>query len=305
MSVFDYLKNIFIILVLLQIAPALFDGIKGQYGKYIFPRTRFALIKVKGVLYNSQHYNKYLKKYFEDDSIKGILLKMECPGAASGTAYALFNEIMTLKKEYPAKPIVTLVENICASGGYYVACATDAIICPASSLIGSIGANLPYLFQLQEFIEQYKIKYESIKAGKYKGVADPFVMITPEEKQMLQNVIDDTYQQFIEDVVKTRKLSTADTTKWADGKIFSGRQAHKLGLVDIVGSASDAVALLREKALVEKDQKIEWIKPVQKLSLWSLFAGRSSGQEGESIFSSVLSNLLNKFNSGHINSCVF
>jgi len=305
MKVFDYLKNILIVLVILQIAPILFENIRAQYSTYIFPRTRFALIEVKGVLYNSEKYNKYLKQYFEDDSIKGIMLKMECPGSASGTAHALFNEITKLKKQYPAKPIITLVENICASGGYYMACATDGIICPASSLIGSIGANLPYLFQLQNFIEQHNVKYESIKAGKYKSVADPFVTITPEEKAMLQSVIDDTYNQFIQDVVTTRKLSTTDTSKWADGKLFSGRQAQKLGLIDIIGSSSDAIALLREKALVDKDQKIEWIKPAQKMSLWSFFSGNMTEEEGNSMFSCLLAKLLGRFQSKQIQGCMF
>jgi len=305
MNFFDHLKNIFIVLIFLQVAPTLFESIKSQYGKYIFPRTRFALVEVKGVLYNSEQYNKHLKKYFEDESIKGILLKLECPGAASGTSHALFSEILALKKEYPAKPIIALVENICASGGYYIACAADSIICPASSLVGSIGASLPYLFQLQEFIEEYKIKYETIKAGKYKSVADPFVTISDEDKQMLQSVIDDTYQQFIEDVVKTRKLSTADTSAWADGKLFSGRQAQKLGLVDMIGSASTAVALLREKALVEKDQKIEWVKPVKKISFWSLFSGGASEEESDSMFSSLLNKIVHRFESRHIKNCLF
>ena len=305
MKVFDYLKNIVIVLVFVQIAPILFQNIKAQYSQYVFPKTQFALIEVKGTMHSSEKYIKYLKEYFEDDNIKGIMLKMECPGAASGTAHALFNEIIKLKKEYPAKPIITLVENVCASGGYYMACATDAIICPACSLIGSIGANLPYLFQLQEFMEQHKVKYETVKAGKYKGVANPFVAMTPEEKAMLQGVIDDTYDQFIHDVVTTRKLSTADTDKWAEGKLFSGRQAQKLGLVDTVGSSSDAIALLREKALVEKDQKIEWVKPVKKLSFWSLFSGSVGEKEGDSMFSSLVNKLTHRFESRHIKNCLF
>jgi len=291
MSFFDYLKNAFILIIFLQIAPSFFKGIGKQYRRYLFPRTRFGLIEVKGVVYNSDRYNKYLKKYFEDETIKAILLKMECPGGASGTAHAIFNEIVKLKQKYPTKPIVTLIENLCASGGYYIAAATDSIISPATALIGNIGAQLPYLFQLQKFLEEYKISYEPIKAGKYKTSVDPFITITDDDKQMLQSVVDNLYAQFMQDIVKTRKLSLNDKDKWAEGKLFTGKQAHALGLIDTIGSASDAVSIMREEAMVEKNQKIEWVRPVQKTSLWSLFSGREQNGESGSMFSAFANQL--------------
>ncbi len=293
MGFFDYLKNLFIILIFLQIAPSLIDNIRKQYGKYIMPRTKFALVEMKGVLYNSAPYNKRLNKYFKNKEIKGILVKMECAGSAAGTAQSIFNEINTLKKQYPAKPIITLVENICTSGGYYIACATDAIITPGSALIGSIGSNLPYLFQLKDFIEEYKIKYTAIKAGKYKNAADPFVAITPDDKAMLQSVIDDSYNQFLSDIVKTRKVSLNNKEKWAEGRIFSGKQAKVLGLVDIIGSSKDAVELLKDKALIKGE--IEWVKPRQKTSIWNIFGGRTNDHDSSSMFSFLASKLGIKF----------
>ena len=98
MKFFDYLKNIFLILIFLQITPSLIQNITKQYARYLVPRTRVALIEMKGVLYNSDHYNKYLNRYFKDNEIKGIMLKMDCPGGAAGTAQAIFNEIKVLKK---------------------------------------------------------------------------------------------------------------------------------------------------------------------------------------------------------------
>lgn len=302
MGFFDYFKNIFLILIFLQITPALLIGIKKQYSKYLMPRTKIGLVEINGVLYSSDKYNKRLNKYFKDPEIKAILIKMECPGSAAGTAQSIFNEINILKKEYPAKPIITLVENVCASGGYYIACATDEIITPGSALIGSIGSNLPYLFQLQEFIEQYKIKYETIKAGKYKNIADPFVAMTADERAMLQGVIDDSYFQFADDVVKTRKVSLKEKEKWADGKIFSGRQALKLGLVDMLGSARTAIDRLKDKALIKGE--IEWVKQPKKTSFWSLFSGRGD-ESGNSMFSFLASKLGVNFNEKHLVHRVF
>lgn len=264
MNFFDYLKNIFIILIFLQIAPVLVKNIKKQYSKLLSPRTHVGLIKIKGVLYNSNRYNKYLNKYFKDEYIKAILLKIDCPGSSAGTSQAIFNEIQALKKEYD-KPIIALVENICASGGYYIASATDYIITPQSAIIGSIGSSFQFLFQLKEFMEQFKIKYKPIVAGKYKDSTDPFTDMTPEQEIMLQSVLDSSYDQFSKDVAKNRKLSLKDKNKWAEGKIFTGTQALKLGLVDAIGSAYHATKKIKEMAMIKED--ILWIKPPSRAGL--------------------------------------
>ena len=94
---FDYLKNIFMILIFLQLAPALIQGIKKQYSKMLLPRTQVAVLTIKGLLFDSSHYNKHLTKYFKDDKIKAILLKIESPGGAAGTSYAIYNQIINLK----------------------------------------------------------------------------------------------------------------------------------------------------------------------------------------------------------------
>jgi len=290
MTFFDYLKNIFLILIFLQLAPALVKNIKKQYIKFIIPKEKVAVIEVKGLLYKSNRYNKYLNKYFKDDSIKAILIKMDCAGGAAGTAQSIFTEIQILKKKYN-KPVITLIENISASGGYYLATATDYIIAPASSLIGSIGASFQYLFQLHEFIEQYKIKYKSVAAGTYKNTTDPFIDMTPDQEKMLKGVLDSSYSQFAADVAKNRKLSLKDKEKWADGKIFTGNQALKLGLIDALGSPYLATTIIREKAMIEEDKEIEWVKPPKKDGFLGLFSGRDSDNSEDSMFSNFMTEL--------------
>jgi len=286
MTFFKYLKNIFFVLIILQIAPSLIQNIKKQYGKILIPKHRVGVIEMKGVLYNSDYYNKYLNKYFKDEGMKAILIKAECPGSASGTSQAIYNEIEMLKKKYPKTPIVTLVENICASGGYYVASATDYIIAPPSAIIGSIGTTFQYLFQLHDFIDQFKVKYKSLAAGKYKKTTDPFVNMTPEEEKLLQSVLNDSYEQFTIDVAKKRKLSLKNKEQWADGKIFTGNQALKLGLIDSLGSAYSAEEIIREKALIPDEEEIEWVKPPKKTGLFGLF-GQDTRDEEESMFTAL------------------
>lgn len=281
MTFFDYLKNIFLVIIILQLAPPLLENMKKQYGKYLLAHTKVGVIEIKGIISNSDTYNKQLQTYFKDPSIKAILLKIECPGGASGSSQAIYNEILALKKEY-VKPLVTLVENVCTSGGYYIACASDFIIAPGSALVGSVGTSIPYLFKVNEFLEQFKIHYESAKAGTYKNITNPFVPATSEDRVLVQSLLDDAYQQFAQDVAARRKLPVTTVTTWADGKIFTAKQAHNLGLIDAIGSAHTAVGIIKEKALIEGE--IEWIRK-QEPSGFAKFFGSEEDHEGDSVFS--------------------
>lgn len=283
MTFFDYLKNIFFILIILQIAPVLIENIAKQYRKYLEPRTRVAVLPIKGVLYSSSSYNKKLRAFFEDTSIRAIIIKMECPGSAAGTGQSIFNELLALKKETP-KPVVVLVENICASGGYNIACAADYIIAPASAIIGSIGTSLPYLFKVNRLLSQWNVDYSAVAAGEYKNLTNPFVPATPEDTELLQGLTEDSYQQFLLDVSQNRKLSLANAKEWGNGKIFTGNQALKLGLIDAIGSLDNAIKIIKEKALIEG--KIEWVHPLKKSSLWSFFSG-DSAHENDSMYASL------------------
>ena len=286
MTFYDYLKNIFLILIFLHIAPSLIDGIRRQYSRYLEPRTQVGVLKIKGVLYDSSYYTKHLYKFFKNPQIKAILIRMDCLGSAAGTGQTIFNEIQALKKEYP-KPVITLVENVCASGGYLIACASDHIIAPASAVIGSIGSYFSNL-QLREFLEQFKVRYNIIKAGTYKTITDPFTDMTEEEKLLLQGIQNNAYDQFVQLVANTRKLTITKTSQWADGKIFTGQQALELGLIDEIGSGQNAIRVLKEKALIEGT--IEWVKPQVKRGLFSFFGGTEQDDQ-ESMFTNALHNI--------------
>jgi len=277
-SLWDYLKNIFLLLLFIQFLPPLIQGIKKQYGKLLESQAQVGVIPIRGVLYNSSKYNKELITFFKDPAIKAILLKIECPGSAAGTGQALFNEIIQLKKLHP-KPVIVLVENVCASGGYYIASAADYIISSGTATIGSIGTYLP-AFQLKEFIEQFKIQYSPIKTGTYKTITDPFTDKTPEEKALLQEFSDDVYKQFTESIATQRKLSLANINLWADGKIFTARQALKLGLIDEIGSAQNAIQIIKQKALI--DGEIEWVHPPAE-SNWAWLLGNDNDSDDESL----------------------
>jgi protease IV len=284
----DYLKNIFFILLLLQFAPPLLQSLKKQYGKFLEPHTKVGYLSIKGLIMNSSWYIHSLKKFFEDKEIKAILLFIESPGGAAGSAEAIAHEIELLKKEYP-KPIITLSENIVASGGYYIASSTDYIITPPSALVGSVGVFIPGRFKLQDFIEGHKIYYNVIKSGDYKALGDPFINPTPEQNALLQSVADSSYTNFITHVSKHRpKLSLDTAPTWANGKIFTGTQALKLNLIDQVGSKSDTIKKIKEMAIIEG--KISWVKPKKTTGFWSLLSS-DYGNNNDSFMTKMINDI--------------
>jgi protease-4 len=252
------IKNIFIVLIFLNIAPNLIVGVKNQYFAFLSPRTKIAEITINSMIDSSEPYTQYLQTYFEDHEVKALLLKIESPGGTPGSCQSIFNEIQYLKKKFP-KPIIVLTENMCASGAYYIACAADSIIASPACLIGSIGARFTTFFDAKKLLQQCNIEPHTITSGTYKGAMNPFESLTPEQKEMLQSVSNNTYEQFAHDVAIARKLSFAQKETWADGKLFTGQQALKLGLIDKLGSYS--IALEKIHAVAPIEGEIQWIKP--------------------------------------------
>lgn len=277
MTFFEAVKNIFLLLLFLQLAPSLIQGITKHYGRYLSPRTAVAVVPIKGVISESNRYTTMLEKFFDNTDIKAILLRIDCQGTVTGSGQSIFDELMFLKKEH-RKPVIALVENMCASGGYLIASAADYIIAPSTALIGSIGNTFSYFFQLNKLLAYHNIGYVPLKAGEYKLATDPFTDITPQEQALLQNVLDDAYDQFKTNIAQTRKVSLDESTTWAEGKIFTGRQALKIGLIDEVGSISTAKRVLKEKALIESE--IEWVHPPKSGGfLNALFGGDAIGDD--------------------------
>ncbi len=277
-KMFDYVKNLFWLLLIVQFVPVLIKNLQVQLAPLWETKSKVGLITIDSVLTDSTTYVHQLRKFFEDKEIKAIMLKIESPGGAAGTSQAIFNEIKELKKNVSPKFVLALVENIAASGGYYIACAADYIIATPSAFIGSIGAYIPHP-NVREFIEYHKLKYEIIKTGAFKSASSPLFDLSEPERNMLQSLTDNTYEFFVRDVAEQRAKAKlpADSKEWADGKIFTGDQALKLGLIDKLGSLSTAMEVLKEHAPIVG--KIDWVKPPKKYSLLSVLSGENDKED--------------------------
>lgn len=268
MKVNEIIKSIILILVLLMVIPVFIKNISDQYAHLMKEKTKVGVVSFKETLKDAEPYINNLKTLFKDNSIKAIMLKMDCGGGAAGTSQVIFNEIKALKQIHP-KPVITFVENVCASGAYYIACASDTIIASPSAFIGSVGVYIP-LPQLKDFIEQFKIKYNVVKAGTYKTAGDMFLENSPEQRAMLQELTNATYNQFVADVAANRLKLSKNSNEWAQGKVFTGTQALAFGLIDKVGSPSTVEQELHERIAITGD--IEWITTKKPFSWSQIFA---------------------------------
>lgn len=257
-KILDYVKTAFWIILLIQIAPPAIKNISKHFFDTMEPKNKVGYILLLDVIQSSSSINSQLKKFFKDPEIKAILLKIDCPGGAAGSTEAISQEILKLKKQYP-KPIITYSENLCASGAYHIAATTDHIITTSSALIGSIGSKLRTIVKIHDVLSKYDIKTYDIASGTYKNSLDLSTPMTPDQQAMLQNLTDNSYEQFVSEISKYRHLNLSQKSIWADGKVFTGNEALKLKLVDEIGNLSSALDYIKHKIL-HADREIELVK---------------------------------------------
>ena len=173
------------------------------------------------------------------DRVPLVLLNINSPGGTASASQAIYDELMRLKREHKTKVVATM-GDMAASGGYYVAAAADTIVANPSSLTGSIGV-IVNTQNLQGLMGKIGVQNTAIKSGPHKDILSPYRAATPDERAILQAIVDDTYEQFLEAIVAGRNMPMKQLRPLADGRVFTGRQAHKVKLVDKLGNYSVAV----------------------------------------------------------------
>lgn len=198
---------------------------------------RVALIRIEGMIMDSKDTVDEIKEYVKDPSIKAIVLRIDSPGGAVAPAQEIYEEI---RKAVNKKKVVVSMGSVAASGGYYIASPATKIIANPGTLTGSIGVIME-IPNIEGLMNKLGIKTEVVKSGRHKDIASLFRGIKKEEREILQRVLDNVHEQFIKAVADGRKMLYDDIKKIADGRIFTGEQALKAGLVDELGNLEDAV----------------------------------------------------------------
>jgi protease IV len=204
-----------------------------------FGHDRVAIIIVEGVIADARDVIEQLHRYRDLPSVKAVVLRINSPGGAVAPSQEIYQEILKFRQE-TNKPVVASMGSVAASGGYYIAAAADRIVANPGSLTGSIGVIMQ-IPNLGGLLQKVGIKATVIKSGENKDLASITRDLTDSERRIIQGVLDDVHGQFIDAVAAGRHMDRARVEPLADGRIFSGRQALGLGLVDELGDLSDAI----------------------------------------------------------------
>ena len=231
--------------------------------------------------YNHQFFMNQLAGIHEDSSVKGVVLKVNTPGGGVVESADIYDAIREIQSDREI-PVYVSMGGMAASGGYYVSAPADKIFVNRETITGSIGVIMESM-NYAKLAEKHGIEFNTIKTGPYKDIMSGSREMTDEERDMLQEMINDSYERFVEIIVDGRNMTEAEVKKVADGRILNGRQAIEAGLADEYGKAEDVIAAMQsdfelENATVFEYTMTESLSSLFGLKAKSMFAGNMESE---------------------------
>lgn len=220
-----------------------FDGVG-----FSISGDKIAVIELAGPIYSSGNIVRQFKKYGGHKGVKAILFRIDSPGGGISPSQEIYEAVKRVRES--GKPVIASMGAVAASGGYYVALGADTIMANPGSTTGSIGVILE-ITNLKDLFGKIGVKFDVVKSGKFKDTGSPHRDLTEADRRYLQGYVDDAYEQFLEVVVTERNMRKWKVKQLADGRVFTGRQAKELGLIDELGDFEDAVKLAVQMAGIE------------------------------------------------------
>ena len=213
---------------------------------------KIGLIRVEGTITDSDGIIQALKQFTDDPSIKAIVMRVDSPGGGVAPSQEIYEEV---KKAVAKKYIIVSMGSLAASGGYYISVPATKIFANPGTITGSIGVIME-VPNVQGLLNKIGVKAEVIKSGKNKDIGSYFKSMTGEQRRILQDALDNVHGQFIQAVAAGRKMPVDVIKQLADGRIFTGQQAKKLGLVDELGDLEDAINAAKTMAGIKGKPEI-------------------------------------------------
>jgi len=235
-------------------------------------QDRVALIRVEGVILDAQATISELKHYSENPLVKAIVLRIDSRGGGVVPSQEIHDAVKRVKNK-SNKAVIASMGTVAASGGYYIAAATDRIIANPGSLTGSIGVIME-MANFEGLMKKVGVEGVVIKSGRFKDVGSPLRKMSDEERKLLQSLMDDVHQQFIQAVADGRSLEVSDVEPLADGRIYTGRQAKEARLIDELGDLDDAIHIAADIAGMEGEPKV--VEPRKRFSFREIIESRWS-----------------------------
>ena len=233
-------------------------------------QDRVARIRIEGVILDAQATISELKQYSENPLVKAIVLRIDSPGGGVVPSQEIHDAVKRVKNK-SNKAVIASMGTVAASGGYYIAAATDRIIANPGTLTGSIGVIME-MANFEGLMKKVGVEGVVIKSGRFKDVGSPLRKMSDEERKLLQSVMDDVHHQFIQAVADGRSLEVSDVEPLADGRIYTGRQAKEARLVDELGDLDDAIHIAADIAGMEGEPKV--VEPRKRFSFRDIIESR-------------------------------
>jgi protease-4 len=244
----------------------------------VFSTQKIAIVPIEGEIFEARDTIEALHRYAENATVKAIVMRINSPGGAIAPSQEIYEAVRSTRAS-SGKPIVASLDNVAASGGYYIASACDRIVSNPGSITGSIGVILEWM-NTKDLVAWAKMKPEIITSGALKAAGTPYLDLTDAERAYFQSIVEQLHGQFVRAVAAGRKgkMSETDVARIADGRVFTGEQALQLKLVDEIGNLDDAVHAAAKLAGVHGTPGTIYPRK-QKPGLFDLLSGSSTDSE--------------------------
>lgn len=266
-----FLSLVFIGLVFVAVSFIIFaSAIKRGGGEYISSGSgdKIAIVEINDVIMDSEKPVEQIKKFREDKSIKAIVLRINSPGGGVAASQEIYEEVKRTRDS--GKIIVVSMGSIAASGGYYIAVGSSLIVANPGTITGSIGVIAQFI-SIKDLAEKLGITQTTIKSGSLKDAGSPFKQMNDSDKAYFQDVVDNSFMQFLDVVAVERKMDKETLLKYANGRVFTGLQAKEYGLIDSLGTFEDAIRITSRMAGIEGEPRI--IREKKKFSVFEELLG--------------------------------
>lgn len=259
------------LMVITGIVLAVFSANDGAGGRGFGLGSRIAVIPIEGIITDDREVLEQIRAFREDRSVKGYVIAINSPGGSVGPSQSIYSELKKLREEVP---VVASIGGVGASGGYYIALGADSIFALPGSLTGSIGVIME-LPEVRELMDKVGVDVRVIKSAEHKDVGSMFREMSPGDSAVLNALVQDVYDQFVDAVAEERKLQRPTLGPLTDGRVLTGRQAQRSGLVDRLGNVQDAIATAGRMAGLGSDPSLVFPRE-DRPTLLDVFLGRTA-----------------------------